>query len=273
MGEGEFTLAKADDFHMTACSADVSEGRTNNMKLSWNRDFAVKQEYPAGSGTFVTIVMQGGKAQDYTLTVTKGTAATPVDVVAPINFGVHANEGTWGCDSAAKGHKCRAIVKNEDVEIFLARRKTKGVWATKGHRVVIKFPLTGRMIVATIASKSSKFAKFGKRTLFNLMVKVPDDKTSYSGFCSETKASIKTKGFIGFTANQIATCTAKDDVADVKAELVDDILKKFVDPDIAVPCEWAPSVPIDPDPYIHSLTRFCRFFFPSLLDNHQVPPM
>jgi speckle-type POZ protein len=100
-------------------------------------------------------------------------------------------------------------VKNEDVEISLARRKTKGVWATKGHRVVIKFPLTGRLIVATIASKSSKFAKFGQRTLFNLMVKVPDDKTSYSGFCSETKASIKTKGFIGFTFGLVLEVKSK----------------------------------------------------------------
>jgi hypothetical protein len=237
MGEGEFTLVKRADFHLSACSQDVSVDRTSTRKLTWNRDFAVKQEYPVGSGEYVTVVVQGGATQDYVLTATKESGGVSTDLVAPVNLGVHANEGTWACDATAKGGQCKRMVKTDDVEIFLARRKRKGVWATKGHRLTIKFPSSGRVIQATIASKTNKAEKFGKRTLFNLLIKVPDDNTEpYDGFCSETKASIKTKGFLGFAANQISTCTTKDDVTDVEVKLVNDVVKEFVDPDTAAPC-------------------------------------
>jgi hypothetical protein len=188
MGEGEFTLAKTTDesFHVSACSWDVSKGRdaatTAGKKLTWNRDFQATD-----SG--VTVKVQGVDNNgdwDYTLTVTGMTGQSDVTH----NLGVHTAAGSWACDAASKGKMCKKFVTNEDeVEVKLLRKNRK---ATQGHQLVVKFPKTNRIIQANILSPGHQQHKFGKRTLFNINIKVPNNTgKDMAGLCAESKASVR----------------------------------------------------------------------------------
>jgi hypothetical protein len=221
MGEGEFTLAKStkvdDDFHLSACSYDVSDGRTSSKKLTWNRDFAVK-------GDGVSVVVDGGDTQNYKMTVDGAEVA---------DFGIHADTASWACDADAKGRICKKILNNAKVQIVLKRKNRK---QGKGNQLMIKFKASKRVILANIYTKKDS-GKFGKRTLFNIQVKVPKaEKEMFSGFCHESKKSIKGQDLVAtFTASQIPGCTTSDVAADVKAEDTDTLVETLIAAD-DVPC-------------------------------------
>jgi hypothetical protein len=104
MAEGEFSLAKANNFDLSVCSDDISEGRVSTKKLTWNRDFQITD-----SG--VKVMVDGGASRNYMLTIEGSTPFTPV------NLGVHTTTNSWACDPTLAGHMCRRFIKNEDVEV------------------------------------------------------------------------------------------------------------------------------------------------------------
>jgi hypothetical protein len=97
------------------------------------------------------------------------------------------------------------------------------------RRLTIKFPKTNRMVTANIATKAAS-TRFGKRTLFNLNVKVPETEVesgSFTGFCAETKSSISAAIAGGLTSNKIAGCNPTDTTVP-EAEDTDKLLAELI---------------------------------------------
>jgi hypothetical protein len=228
MGEGEFVLAKSADFQVNACSQDVSINRQSNYKLTWNRDFAITETV---NGVKYDVIVDGGaftaeQEAVYTIKVLKdgdvqtlGTTKYAFDG----NLGTHSATGAngWDCDANRKKGTCKMIYKDSELVVRLARSKKNGDWNAKGHRLVIKFFNTHRLVTANIATKGQNggSAKFGQRTLFNIMVKVPKGETT-TGLCSKSKADMKplrvSKDFSDFVPSTLMLSCAAGTATDVK---------------------------------------------------------
>jgi hypothetical protein len=238
MGEGEFTLAKTSDFEVTACSQDVSIDRTTASKLTWNRDFAVTETV---NGVKYDVIVDGGaytanQEAQYTIKVLKDDVPQALGDKYAFdgNLGLHSETvaNGWNCDANRKKGTCRLIFKDSELSVRLTRAKRGGTWANKGHRFVIKFLNSHHLVTANIATKTAKTAKFGVRTLFNMMVKIPKTETVTGGLCGQSKTMMHTykasKDFSYFVpaTRKLTNCAAgsADDVKDTElavTELID----------------------------------------------------